>query len=52
MAKKEQLELENSEHDTETTCKKKAGAYGYDLGNTTWRRVAVDASGNVKVAVG
>jgi hypothetical protein len=47
--KKEQLELENSENDTETTNKKKIGIYGYDLTNTQWRRIAVDANGRVKV---
>jgi len=49
MAKKELLELINSEHDTETTSKKKGGLYGYDLDNTQWRRLAVDATGQVKV---
>ena len=47
---KEELELENNENDEETTNKKKIGIYGYDLTNNTWRRIAVDENGYLKVS--
>ena len=47
--KKELLELLNAEHDTETTCKKKAGLFGYDADAEDWRRIAVDANGKLKI---
>jgi hypothetical protein len=50
--KKEQNELENAEHDTETVPKKRIGCYGYDLDNDQWRRMAVDSEGRVKVSSG
>jgi len=51
MARREQLELENSENDTETTNKKKIGVYGYDIDNSQWRRLAVDENGYLKVSI-
>lgn len=43
----EELELLNAESINENICAKKSALYGYDLANLQWRRVAVDANGQI-----
>jgi hypothetical protein len=50
MAKKESLELENSEEIDENICAKKIACYGYDLNAGVWRRLKVDANGQLGVS--
>jgi hypothetical protein len=49
MSKLEELEILNKEHDVNNGIEtKKVSMFGYDLDNSTTRRIAVDENGIVK----
>lgn len=51
MAQQELAEIENTEHisaqDGENINAKRGGAYGYDSSSGQWRRISVNASGEL-----